>query len=234
MTDYSFTGTDALFAAINNDNIEVVKTVINIENVNTVNSKGLTPLIIACIKQDLELLKLILTHKPNCDLKCSRGYTALMYACTYKDAEIVKLLIDNGCELNTYNGDIDILDFCSSIHIKELIYIQKNKNIKNNIKCQICKDHFESLGDTICSNCFDMEFNNKKISISPEELSKIKKKTKSPTNTNFVSPTNFVDISGKLHQSASKSLMLCVGCKNQRVMDKSNCEHCDRKSPLNR
>lgn len=232
MTDYSFTGTDALFAAINNENIEVVKTVINIENVNTINSKGLTPLIIACIMQDIKLLKLILGYNPDLNLKCSRSYTALMYACTYKDAEIVKLLIDNGCDLNTYNGDIDVLDFCSSIQIKELIYNQKNKNIKNNIQCQICKEY--SLGDTICSNCFDMEFNNKKISISPEELSKIKKKSKSPTNSNFVPPTKFVDISGKLQQSVSKSLMLCVGCKNQRVMDKSNCEYCDRKSPLNR
>ncbi len=83
-------------------------------NPNNQDSKGYTPLMYLVSKSNrmttelIDAIKLMLSYKPNLDLKCHNSHTALSIACINaiktKDTTIIKLLIKAGADVNTLSN----------------------------------------------------------------------------------------------------------------------------------
>ncbi|XP_057368859.1 tonsoku-like protein [Daphnia carinata] len=73
-------------------------------NIEKLNVKGETALHRACIKQDIDLVRLLLQQKHKVNVRDNCGWTPLHEACNYGDVEIVQLLIDNGATVNDRGG----------------------------------------------------------------------------------------------------------------------------------
>lgn len=72
---------------------------------NHANSKGLTALHVATIKNQLEsMMVLTSTPKIDVDVHDNEGWTPLMYACRDGKMGCVKLLINRGCNINLINN----------------------------------------------------------------------------------------------------------------------------------
>ncbi|KAL0278602.1 UNVERIFIED_CONTAM: hypothetical protein PYX00_000375 [Menopon gallinae] len=63
----------------------------------------LTPLMLACQNQRLEIVKLLLKHGCNIDMQDSEGNTALHHACRTRDTKIVSALVENDPDINIKN-----------------------------------------------------------------------------------------------------------------------------------
>ncbi len=84
----------------------------NNSNINFLNEFGITPLILSCINQDIEIIQFLLDNGADVNL-CSNEIgrslnkhnknTALMVACANGNIEIVKLLLSNGADINLTN-----------------------------------------------------------------------------------------------------------------------------------
>ena len=62
--------------------------------INIGNKNNLTPLHIAVINRDIELIKLLLSKGAKTDIKDSKGKTAIDYALEKKDEELASLLLN--------------------------------------------------------------------------------------------------------------------------------------------
>jgi ankyrin repeat protein len=88
-------GWTPLALAVENNSVEIVKALINHgANQNTqVESLGNeTPLMTAIVKDNLQMVELLLSAKPNLSLVTSEGRTALSYARGYRDTEMIERL----------------------------------------------------------------------------------------------------------------------------------------------
>ena len=75
-------------------------------NVNTANSKGITPLMYACMKGHLEVAWLLIDKGANVNALASRSTTALMYASSgdrKKKLAVVQLLLSKGADKKVKN-----------------------------------------------------------------------------------------------------------------------------------
>lgn len=68
---------------------------------------GTTALILTIIKDNPEMMRLLISKKANVNLQNNSGFTALMYAVGWGRVEIVKELMAAGADLNkrTFDGD---------------------------------------------------------------------------------------------------------------------------------
>lgn len=72
-------------------------------NVNTVNGKNNTMLILACYNDAFEVVELLLNYNARTDLQDFSGNTALMGAAYRGNLPIVKLLLEKGADPNQLN-----------------------------------------------------------------------------------------------------------------------------------
>jgi len=87
---------------------------INKINKDELNTAGNTPLIVACEKNNKDIVKILIKNGANINMKNQDGLTALFYACEKEKIEIAKLLFDNGADINKTSryGDTPLLTAC--------------------------------------------------------------------------------------------------------------------------
>ena len=72
------------------------------------NFDGDLSLHVAIRKQNVEIVKLLLEHKANINVKNHLNCTPIFFACIWNSLEMVKLLLEHGANVNE-NFDIDIV-----------------------------------------------------------------------------------------------------------------------------
>lgn len=237
--DSTTTSIPALHKAIKDENIELFTSLLSIETINEKDKNGITPLMVACIKQSYEIVELLCNLQINIDDKCTKkGYTAFMYACFGRNLEIIKLLISKNCNMCTI--DISGEDICElELWHPVLSLIEKSENKKSNdvlAKCRQCETLFQNNNGwnaegTICQKCLDSDiFGTSKPSISPDELKRINKlKGKKSNNSSPVNISPSASSSPINHKS--NSTFMCGGCRNHIDVITRICS-CGRKSPF--
>ncbi len=98
-----------LIEACRNGNLgRMMELITNEANINQPNNSGMTPLHIACGKQQgkgLEIVKLLLQHGANINQTNEKGTTPLYIALLLGQEEIAKELINNGVDINELRPD---------------------------------------------------------------------------------------------------------------------------------
>ena len=94
------------------------------------------PLIVACYKGWLDVVKIIIDRNANLNIKGDNGLTPLMVACQKSDEDIVRLLLNKGANPNIKdNKKHSVLNFaCSGLNIN-IIRLLLDKGANPNIKC---------------------------------------------------------------------------------------------------
>lgn len=82
-----------LHVACKYGNKDLVERLVTAENINKQTSQGLTPLMIACMKNHVEIVKSLLNRGANKDIVDGRKNNALSYSITGGYIEVVKLLV---------------------------------------------------------------------------------------------------------------------------------------------
>jgi len=143
------------------ENIDEVKKLINKGmKINKRNRYGDTPLIIACKKNNIELVKCLLKSKKiKIDKKSIYGISPLMVACYFKNKSLVDCLI-------TQNAKVDISDNKNNLPLHIGCYLghieiiqslmEKNKTLSNKIN---------SYKDTPLTTTYKLNDNNKLVNI---------------------------------------------------------------------
>lgn len=231
----------AIHKAIKNDNIELFTTLLSIETINQRDKDGITPLMVACIKQSFEIVELLCNLQINIDDKCTKkGYTAFMYACFGRNLDIIKLLISKNCNISTI--DISGEDICELGLWHPILALIEKSEKKNTdsalVKCRQCETFFKNENGwnaegTICQKCLDNDlFGTSRPSISPDELKRINKLKGKKSNNS--SPVNIsASASSSPVNNKSTSSFTCGGCRNSVEMTSRVCS-CGRKSPFYR
>lgn len=92
-----------IFDAINNNDLSSVKKIIMAGgNVNAINKSGMTALIVASEKGNIEIVRELINAGANVNGANSVGWTALMGASFEGNAEVVKELINSGANINAF------------------------------------------------------------------------------------------------------------------------------------
>lgn len=98
--------TNALFSASRQGNVPVLNEIFTlIENVDVIDERGYTPLIIAAYNNQPEAVKVLLYAGADSNATDGSGNTALMGACFKGYPEIAQLLINNGADINAQHGN---------------------------------------------------------------------------------------------------------------------------------
>lgn len=103
---------EALFTVVNLECNEIVKLLLDIDiNINFLN-KDVSLLHVATIKNNKDLVKILLTHGADINVKTNKGITPLMIASFQGNLELVKLLVENSADINmkSYQG-LSVLDY---------------------------------------------------------------------------------------------------------------------------
>ena len=108
-------GHTPLTFAISKNDVELVKILLEDKNnkadVNLKNSLGKIPLILACEKGNLDIIKLLINQKVDVNCKNKDGETPLWLACKYKNNNLAKLLFDEKADINLKCGKTTLLTF---------------------------------------------------------------------------------------------------------------------------
>lgn len=92
-----------IFDAINNNDLNRVKNIISSGgNVNAINKGGMTALIVASEKGNVEIVRELIKAGANVNGSNSVGWTPLMGASFEGNTEVVKELINSGANINAY------------------------------------------------------------------------------------------------------------------------------------
>lgn len=96
----------SLFNLVSNNNLNRLKSSINHNtNLNIINDEGQSLLILATLKDNLEIVELLIDSGVNVNLQDNSGNNALMVAIDNKiDFDIIKLLIISGTDINLRNN----------------------------------------------------------------------------------------------------------------------------------
>jgi len=103
----------ALFKAINQNNVNLVKKLIERgADVNGFNIKCETPLIYACDKGCLQIVKHLVKHGADVNYVTAYHVSALATAVASNKTDVTKYLVENTCANwfgNLYNKDLELL-----------------------------------------------------------------------------------------------------------------------------
>ena len=91
----------SIFEASRNGDLEKVKALYTLDNnaINTADSKGFTPLILAVYNNQPTIVAFLLEKESSINAKDASGNTALMGVCFKGYADIAKTLIENGANV---------------------------------------------------------------------------------------------------------------------------------------
>jgi len=100
------TGKTALHAAVNMNNVEVVKYLVTLPlNLDQVDKRGLTSLHYAVQKNYSPLVKILIKAGATIDCECLEHFTPMFYAIATSNNEMVKLLLELGADIHYVNGN---------------------------------------------------------------------------------------------------------------------------------
>ncbi len=87
----------------------IIKLIEYITNINIPNPQGNTPLMLAVMNNNIEVVQLLLRSGANVNVKNNKGNTALMIASAIKppNIQIIKILLDNGADIDIKNNISD-------------------------------------------------------------------------------------------------------------------------------
>lgn len=105
--------------------LDAVKTLLDLgANVNTISEDG-TVLTAACYKSNTELVKILLDHHADVNLKNNAGTTPIMFAIMAENEDIVRLLLAKKADVNAKdNANKSVKEYateCDNLVIKQLI-----------------------------------------------------------------------------------------------------------------
>jgi ankyrin repeat protein len=134
-----FTLMDDLILLCENDQTDLIVIMLSEKNVNleVKDENEASPLIITCIKKNIEMCKLLLLHGANINSSDKFGNTALHYCSIYGYLNILDILIKNGANIEAKNNigqtPLHNASLCSqSIILDKLIENGANIEAKNN------------------------------------------------------------------------------------------------------
>ncbi|MEX2600887.1 MAG: ankyrin repeat domain-containing protein [Balneolaceae bacterium] len=97
--------TDDLFEAISDiDILSLTIALADGADVDTLNQKGETPLMLAAHVGNSRIVKILLAHDPDLNKQSKSGHTALMIASASGQQHVVEQLIQKGADLNKRNN----------------------------------------------------------------------------------------------------------------------------------
>jgi len=97
---------DSLFEAVRNDDLNSVKKAISEgANVNARDSEEMTPLHLATIFENKEIVNELLNHQADPNAKNETGNTPLHFAAEASNLELLKLLVEKGGDVDAVNED---------------------------------------------------------------------------------------------------------------------------------
>ncbi|ORX59167.1 hypothetical protein BCR36DRAFT_579792 [Piromyces finnis] len=114
---------------------DMINYILALENVNIdiPNSFGFTPFLIACKKNNLDMIKSFLNHKKvseiNIDIKSNSGDFPLFYATHYKNLELIEILLEQNADmynekdtdkLNCYTSFFMACSYFGSVEVLQL------------------------------------------------------------------------------------------------------------------
>lgn len=102
-----------LIKAIKKGNIDLVKSLINPENINSSNELGFTPLMVASSAGNLEIVILLLNAGANVNQMSNNHFSALILAINKKNLEVTQILLDYGAnpDVNYPDQNISLLEY---------------------------------------------------------------------------------------------------------------------------
>lgn len=134
--NFNIEGTNPLHYAILEDNIEIVKILVEYGADVNLKNNNYTPCMSATFVGNLEIIKLLVEYGGNCDLITTRGHSAFQLACKRGHKEIVKYLFSNSTTEERNNG---LWLSCQYNKVEVVEFLLKrfvNPNfIKNNRSC---------------------------------------------------------------------------------------------------
>lgn len=109
-------------------------------NINLTNTFGKTPLYVACLHGNLDIVKILLQNNANINYKNKTGESPLWAACKYGYSNIVDLLIQNNVDVNTTNNNGDsplwAAIISKNISIVKLL-LQNNADVSQKDMCNL-------------------------------------------------------------------------------------------------
>ncbi|WP_147676314.1 ankyrin repeat domain-containing protein [Algibacter pacificus] len=91
------------------------------------NSDNGTALAAAVVKNNVEIIKVLLNHKADVNLTDANGVSPLMYAIMFKNIQVIKLLIEHGADLKlTDKTGKSTFEYAISSDNQEIINLLKN------------------------------------------------------------------------------------------------------------
>ncbi|OUD37287.1 ankyrin repeat domain-containing protein [Flavobacterium sp. FPG59] len=127
---------DIFQAARINDTVAVKKYIDKGLKIDTVDSSGYSPLIIACYNESNAVVKLLLNNDADVNLRDKMGNTALMGACFRGYDTIVRLLVNSQSiklDIQNFNG-ATALFFASTFNRVAIVKLLLAKNVDKNIQ----------------------------------------------------------------------------------------------------
>lgn len=143
----SFTSAqETIFTAARNNNVQLLNGLLlkNID-MNSVDERGSTALIIACYNDNFEAAKMLLEKGANPNVQDKMGNTALMGVCFKRLDKMTQLLLEYKATINqqNFNGANALIfaaTFGADVIIKTLIDRGADKKIRDNY-CKTALDH---------------------------------------------------------------------------------------------
>ncbi len=121
-----------LFDACDSGNVKLIRAVCDYDIINHQNENGYTLLSIACMRNDILMIKSLLKFLPDTNIKTNDGFSPLMFAIKNNNLETVKLLIENGANVNDQKGIGSSLMYACSYGFYEIIDLLISNNAKLN------------------------------------------------------------------------------------------------------
>ena len=119
-------GETMLTLAIKNEDIDMVKLLVEDAVINMKNEEGETPLTLAIKQQNPEIIKLV-ARRAKCGLKNNDGWSPLYIAIENNDLYLMRHLVEHGADVNRYNNGLTPLSRATELNnIKAIAFLIRN------------------------------------------------------------------------------------------------------------
>ncbi len=119
-------GETMLTLAIKNEDIAMVKLLVEDAVINMKNEEGETPLTLAIKQQNPEIIKLV-ARRAKCGLKNNDGWSPLYIAIENNDLYLMRHLVEHGADVNRYNNGLTPLSRATDLNnIKAIAFLIRN------------------------------------------------------------------------------------------------------------